>query len=507
MTWIRAKELITMRLRTAGRRPGTSRAVPSRPSSRGAFRVTAVAVVLVAAGLTAGSAPAVSQASEQPVSVRLGYSCAFRSGAIPVSAQVTATYPAAATVGQPIQPTRTRIAVTLPHAAVADLTRLHAAAVTLTAGLGTMVTEGTKSSTARWQSFRSPATEIPKSGPMTFTTTGTAPGTAGTASGEMTITAEGLALLFTDSAAKGSSARSSGLPVMCIPAAGERGTLASITVTRAADSPGQIHRRSTQPATSKYCPDFPKNLKPNPRFHLPPPPPNSNVIHSPQPACSYATGYTDAKKLNEAALVGPGLTDLEIGGTTYTKFPPAAPYEYIQIRVAGQLNYHGRPELPPARATLLAFGFMPVSATLEISEIGSLDAALISCTPVKKSAQCPTNPENEALFFGRVMLRISNVDINGVPLNVGSHCQTATPFNLVLLGVPPSYNISAVHGILTGSVTIPAFSGCANHTDNLDPVFDATVSGPGNFAKINQAPPCYTLTNQGCPPRKARPKH
>src|SRR5262249_30773393 len=147
----------------------------------------------------------------------------------------------------------------------------------------------------------------------------------------------------------------------------------------------------------------------------------------------YAGGYTNATKLNEAALVGPGLTNLRLGVTTYAKFPPAAPYTYIQIRAAAQLEYHGLPELPPARATFLAFGFTPVSATLQISEIGSLNAALISCAPTNK---CPNHPANVALFFGRVILRIYNVSVNGVPLNVGPHCQTTTPFNLELVGLP-----------------------------------------------------------------------
>ena len=507
MTWIRAKELITMRLRTAGRRPRTSRAVPSRPSPRGALRVTAVAAVLVAAGMTAGSAPTASQASEQPVTLRLSYSCAFHFGTTPVSAQVTATYPTAAMVGQPIQPTGTRIAVTLPHAAVANLRQLHAARVTLAAGLGTVVSEGTKSATAPWQDFSSPAKTIPPSGPLTFTALGAAPQVREATPGQMTVTATGLELLFTPSAAHGTAASPSALPVVCVPVPNQDRALASIAITSTASSPAQSGRRSTPAISSPYCPDFPKHLKPNPRFHLPPPPPGSNVINNPQPACSYAGGFTDAQKLHEAALVGPGLTDLEIGDPTYTKFPPAAPYTYIQIRAAGQLNYHGLPELPPARATFLAFGFMPVSATLQVSETGSLDAALISCVPAKPSAKCPNNPANEALFFGRVMLRIYDVDINGVPLNVGSHCQTATPFNLELIGVPPSYSISGVYGVLTGFVTVPSFSGCANHTDNLDPVFDATVSGPDNFVKITQAPPCYILTKQGCPPVKPHLKH
>jgi hypothetical protein len=194
--------------------------------------------------------------------------------------------------------------------------------------------------------------------------------------------------------------------------------------------------------------------------------------------------------------------------TTYTNFTPK--YSYIQQRVAGQFQYHGKPVLPPARATLLAFGFVPVSATIQISEIGSLNIALISCQPTKPKFKCPNPPPlTEALFFGSVSLRISNVDVNGVPLNVGPHCQTVSPFNLELVGVPPSFSTSTLSGILTGSITIPKFKGCGNGVENLDLIFDATVSGPGNFAKINEAPFCSPdlQGTPGCPPVKPKPVH
>jgi hypothetical protein len=219
--------------------------------------------------------------------------------------------------------------------------------------------------------------------------------------------------------------------------------------------------------------------------------------------CSYAAGYTNARKLNEAALVGPGLTNLHLGLVTFTKFTHK--YSFLQQNVAGQFEYHGQPVLPPARATLLAFGFVPVSATIQISEIGSLNVALISCAPTNKCPNPP--PKNVALFFGSVILRISNVDVNGVPLDVGPRCQTSTPFNLELTGIPPAYNISLLEGVLTGTVTIPKFKGCANGIEDLDPLFNATVSGPGNFVKVTQAPPCTPNNNFGCPPVKPKPVH
>jgi hypothetical protein len=466
------------------------------------FRVVAVAVVvLVAAGVSAGSAAA---AGQEAVSLRLGYTCAFSSASRPVSTLVTATFPAAGTAGQPIRPTTTGVAVTLARAAVTHLAGRNAATVTLTASLSTNVTEGTRQAPAIWRDLRSPTTALSRSGPLTLTASGSAPPVTATAAGEVAVTAGDLSLLFTAYTANGSLVSPSSVQVACVPRAGQDTTLARIAVARAATArahaSGASNPRASNPAK---CLPFPSNLKLNPRFPLPKPPPGTPPIHQPQVACAYSAGFTNARKLNEAALVGPGLTDLRLGLTTFAKFTNK--FSYLQQRAAGQFEYHGQPVLPPARATLLAFGFVPVTATIQISEIGSLNVALISCTPANKCPNPP--PKNEALFFGLVSLRISNVDVNGVPLNVGPHCQTATPFDLALIGTPPTYNVSLIHGVLTGTVTVPKFSGCNDGTENLDPIFDATVSGPGNFVKVTQATVCTPNTRGGCPPAKPVPKH
>jgi hypothetical protein len=484
--------------------------------------------VLAGAGVTAGSA---AVAGQHPVSLRLDYICSFPSASrpVPVRTLVTATFPATATAGRPIKPTGTSIAVTLPRAAVADLARLNAAAVQLTANLSTKVSEGTRRATATWRHLRSPATAISRRRPLTLTASGSAPSVTAAAAGEVTVTAAGLSLLIArapniglanppngnsrlanppngnsrlaaPSSGNSRRARPSGVRFACVLHSGQDATLARIAVTRSAPS----KTRGSGADNPAKCQPFPKHLRLNPRFPLPKPLPGSKAFRQPVKGCSYAAGYTNARKLKEAALVGPGLTNLHLGLVSYTKFTKA--YNFLQQNVAAQLEYHGKPELPPARATLLGFGFVPVSATLQISETGSLNAAFISCTP-NPGGKCPKVAVVRALFFGRVTLRIYDVDVNGVPLNVGPHCQTVSPFNLELVGLPPAYNPATLNGVLTGFVTIPKFKGCANGVENLDAVFDATVSGPGNFVKINQAPFCTPINKFGCPPVKPKPVH
>jgi len=487
-----------------------------RPSTRGVSRVAAVTAVAVAAGVTAGSAPAVTQ---QPASLQLAYACAFPAGSRPVSAQITASFPAATKVGQPIRPTGTGITVTLPQAAVVALAGLQTSTVTLTAGLSTRVSEGPRSATLFWRGFTSPAMAIPRTGPLRVTTSGAAPGVLGAVAGQVTFTAGALSLLFTAGQAAGPSGPSSGpggvssgpggpsagsaspstgptrpagIRVTCAPRTGQDAALARITVT----GPTAARAPVSGAANPALCVPFPKGLKLNPLFPLPNPPPGIPNRPSVVKVCSYATGLTTLRRLHEAALVGPGLTDLKLAVKQYVRFPP--PYFYFQQDVAGQLQYHGRPELPPARATLLAFGFTPVTATQQITEIGSVNATLITCVPGPK--KCPNHPVSFALFFARVMLRIYDVKVDGVPLNVGPHCQTA-PFTLKLEGTPPSYSVLAIQGTLTGMVTVPAFTGCGVG-ENLDPIFNASVSGPGNFVTIEQALNCTPAVGLGCPPGK-----
>lgn len=286
---------------------------------------------------------------------------------------------------------------------------------------------------------------------------------------------------------------------------------ANLTATTAAPVPtsvvrggarGPAHGTTPKPAASppSPCPPLPKGgLKLNKRFPLPKPPPHSSVSYPPpEPGCAYIVGYADVRKQNGAALVGPGLVNLSVGVRVVLNLG----HNYFEQDTAGQLDY--RPcrtcqfmhALPPARATFLAFGIVPVSATLQLTEIGTMNIFQVGTLAVLKS--------NTA--WSLMSLRISDVTVNGRPLNVGLHCQTARPLLVKLVGLdagPQPYSLQQ-GGPLTGQITIPPFSGCGV-TENLDPLFTGTVSGPGNFAKFTQGVLCTPIGDEGCPPRIPKP--
>jgi hypothetical protein len=54
----------------------------------------------------------------------------------------------------------------------------------------------------------------------------------------------------------------------------------------------------------------------------------------------------------------------------------------------------------------------------------------------------------------------------------------------------PNYVVNT-GGFLSGTATIPPFHGCGAG-ENLDPLFTASLSGPGNYIRITQGPICNT---------------
>ena len=477
--------------------------------TRGLVRVSATGVILAAAALTAGAGPT---AAQQVVTPRLAYTCAFPSGAQQVEVLVGAVFPDSASAGQPIQPTGTTITMRIPHSAVAGLIKLHAATVTAVASLTTTVTQGGASSDATWTNLKSAATPLPATGPVTLAAKGLAPSVTVNAPGNVMFTAADLSIVLIPATSNGGAAGSTAMPSECALNSGQNAVLATVPVTGSAVAPAHgppgpiavsqpagVSRsgKHAAPQASGVCPPLPPGgLKLNPRFPPPKPPPGSKVVTAtPITGCAYVIGFSDVRKLNGAALVGPGLTNLEL----YLKVIENQKVNYLQIDNAGELEYHGLHQFPPATSTLLSFGFMPVTATLQLAEIGTLNAYAVGPVSPIGCGKCITT----TTIYSLLTLRIYNVKVNGVPLNVGNNCRTVTPFVAAVVGKSPQYNI-ATGGPLSGMITVPDFTGCGVG-ENLAPIFDATISGPGNFVKLTQGSLCTPNSGSGCPPTVPTP--
>jgi hypothetical protein len=231
---------------------------------------------------------------------------------------------------------------------------------------------------------------------------------------------------------------------------------------------------------------------------------------------AYIAGFSNASKLGESALIGPGPGGdpkgvlLDINDTTdevVNCTDPSEPnydelwlYDYND----GSLVYDGKSEFPPARDTFLTYGFMPTTATLNITQDplkcvdyqGVLLATSDNClTTAALNSGTDDNGNPIPTYYtetvaSAITIRLSDVKVDGVPLNVGPDCHTATPATATLTAssVTSTYSL-ATGGPLTGTYTVPSFTGCGVG-ENLDPLFDAAISGPGNYLKLIQGPSC-----------------
>ncbi|HEY2442796.1 MAG TPA: DUF6801 domain-containing protein [Streptosporangiaceae bacterium] len=474
----------------------------TRRSPRRGTKLAAVAIVLAGTGMVTTGATASS--GQQVVNLRLNYTCAFPSGSRATAVQVAATFPATATAGRPIQPTGTGITVTLPHAEVAYLEGLKAAAIRMTAALDTKVSASGTSVTAPWNDFVSQVAPLSAKGNLVIAAPGAVPTVTTGAAGDVTFSAGDFSLLLASYRAGGHATSPPSTLVRCTLDGGQNAMIATVPLTA---TPGSLHPGritvGTKPGASDtrastagtfLCPGIPPNgLSLNPHLPKPPkPPPNLNVItlHNSQPGCAYAVAFSNVRKLGEAGLIGPGLASLSISATLIISSPVSQKNNYAQADNAGELEFHGLHEFPPAKVTLLAFGFMPVTATLQLIQVGTLNAYAVG--PASPGLCKKTDPQCQitvTTLYTRVRLHLSDVLVDGVPLDVGSGCQSATPFVIKVTGRTPTY-IVQTGGELTGTVTIPPFTGCGVG-ENLDPVFTASVSGPGNEVLLTQGAPCF----------------
>ncbi|MGH3403254.1 MAG: DUF6801 domain-containing protein [Streptosporangiaceae bacterium] len=474
--------------------------------------VTGIAAVglTVAAAAVAAAATAGPPATQQHASAQVTYTCPQSSGSLSVPVTVAATVPVRMTSGQPVRPAAAQLTIHLPPALVSSLAAGHAATLDGTARLSVAVAQGKSQATASWAGLSGPSATLPASGGLTLTASGPVPAVQPRATGPLTFTVAGLSLMLTPHAPAGTGTNSPGqqpVTLACTPAGGQKLILATVA---AAPAGQHRHKAKTAARHKAFCPKQPKGgYKLNPRFK-PPKVPKGVKIHRPPPSigCADAAGYADVRKLHGASRLGPAVVAVTVGIKVDYNFSRS---NYFQQDSAGELDYrscthhkctikHG---LPPTQATFLAFGFVPATATMHLDEIGTLDIFSVGTISALK-----VNYSNAAM-----RLTISNVKVNGVPLNVGANCQAVRPLIIKLTGRAPGYSLQN-GGPLAGSVNISAFKGCGVG-ENLDPLFGTmrhgvlvgSISGPGNFSILTQGNLCTPVSDSGCPPRLPRPIH
>lgn len=244
-----------------------------------------------------------------------------------------------------------------------------------------------------------------------------------------------------------------------------------------------------------------------------------------QTASASVAGFSNATKLNGSALLGEPsnviVANDGVGGVSVIgkNAVHIGTDQYFCELATFQLDDHGVQEFPPAQATFLAFGFMPVTATVNLTQL-----APDTCTEVPVASgtatlkQCPvtevlyqdlgpngtSHPPYTVVSTAHVSLRLSDAKVNGVPLDVGPDCHADGPLYTPGNAADPGDDLLVLTGsqtqniffgsVLDGSATIPSFLGCGTGGDNLDPVFDGALAGGGNDLRMRVGDLCFAST-------------
>jgi hypothetical protein len=185
---------------------------------------------------------------------------------------------------------------------------------------------------------------------------------------------------------------------------------------------------------------------------------------------------------------------------------------------------------PATTVRMVAFGSIPVQATVHLSlplDSDGLPVPLLATGGTNHYAP-NTGPEadkgveyeivEDSDIAGQVELRVSDVSVDGVPVEVGSSCRTDRPARLTATGngyyaptdagdsLPPAgkYN-PRTGGTITGTLDVPDFTGCGTSSDDLDPLMTAMASGVNFPVTISQglvgdcwASPPTAINPRGC---------
>jgi hypothetical protein len=440
-------------------------------------------ILPIIAGMVATTlalAPGTAGAQQEPllVDTSLDYVCAE---AGPVTVRVAASFPTTGTVGEPVEPSEVEVEVTLPAAALAGLP--NAASVTSTAKLEVLP--------ETWTAVLSEP--VPLADPVVLGGTVTAPPLTPEQAGDLAFTAGNLAVTVTGYTADGAPTEPPTVDLTCVLDPAESGALATVPVAPPVGTGSEVRPPSGKPAErAPGSVEIAVGPAPEWCFRLRPLYPEIPATHS-QSFCTLLTGYSNVKKLNASVFQPPAQINIAATNFITNRTCAEGPAFYCQKAFTlPELN--GKPQLPPAPGSFFTLGFVPTTGTMQLTQIGLAEVYLyttivrpykgVATIKVKLSAQILNHPKPE---------------VNGVPLDVGPDCRTAEPIDAVFTAVYPDYSITE-GGVMTGTVTIPPFSGCGVSED-LDFLFTNVVSGPGNYVKLTQGPVCYFTGNlRGCPP-------
>ncbi len=418
----------------------------------GVILLAGVNGALVGSAATDPSVPPAPPAQgSTPAHQSLANTCVFPdpAGARPVTVDTKAALPKVVQSGKPIQIKDFSLTFTIGAGALGEVTEVEGGAtVELTASREDKKTPVPVALTI-------PATPVPATGELKLVATGKVPDVVMTVAGELRLSTGAPSLALTVP-----SAKTPLKPITCTQNPDQDNLLGSVVLL---GSP-----KTAKPQTGK--PDKTKN--PASRNALDEPDPNVIVI---------------------------ALQPFELWGTSsisklgaFVRLKPAFMFDALWlVKIADPpvpSEITGTTMMPPSKVTILGFGFIPITATMELlppdyrtgNHIIDVNGTVIS------------EPDGSSTVTTRLEVfgKLSGVTVNGVALDVGDDCVTGEPIVLSLRG--EKYDMfnggvlrtdpNAPDPLYRG-FTLPTFSGCGVKED-LDSLLSGMSSGPGNQACV-----------------------
>ncbi|GAA2657321.1 hypothetical protein GCM10010400_13380 [Streptomyces aculeolatus] len=487
-------------------------------------RLTVIALGVLVAGLLPASGAA---AQEGTVSVSVGYVCEpADGGAVDTTVEFTGSFPASVASGEAIRPGDLTMSATLGGGLLDGLPVEEGATVAGSASVAMSVAQERESADYPWTGATGEPAQVAADGTAAVSFSGGMSSATPGGSGDVVFTLGPLTLELqgnppapgdtstppADPASPPADPTVPGDPaaatLTCAVADGQDATLATVAGPDGSGTPGGGDGGGDNGGTGQGTPgatgtepgsggagvetapgDEPVEtgvVKPcppdqRPTAELDPdrliePPEGSRIIELPGVyTCTAAVGMVNSRKLNGALIVNdphaPTLDSVRVLLNKQMVYGPGNIYR--GTRNVAEFT------LPDAEATFLAYGFVPVSAKVEFTN-GPMTIV------TEQFGGIETN-ETTAGFYQS--LRVHDVKVNGVPLDVGGDCRTSTPIDVVLKGKYPEYQVFT-GGTLRSLVTVPPFTGCGTGGEDLDPIFTSALSGPGNYVELNQSRLC-----------------
>jgi hypothetical protein len=147
----------------------------------------------------------------------------------------------------------------------------------------------------------------------------------------------------------------------------------------------------------------------------------------------------------------------------------------------GESRVSGSAVFKPATTTFLAFGFVPVTATVEFLPEDYLNSKMIEFGGGLFTADDGYVWLSTEL---KVMGRLSSAKVNGVPLDVGPDCVTETSVTLKVSGRYDPFTTGHVRTPEEG-FDLPRFRDCRSGGQDLTPLLSGMSAGGGNQAFID----------------------